>query len=576
VIDVSNGASRRAAPASKPRSGDPFLNTADLLRSAAKAHAEMRALVLPGPRDASGRRAYLHLTYKELDRKVDVWARGLVALGVKAGTRVLVLVKPSFELFGLTYALFRIGAVPVLLDPGMGRKNVLGAIREVEPEAMIAVPAGHLARALFPRAFETVRIRVTVGRRFFWGGASLADVESLGAGSDRELAAEKTRADETAAILFTSGSTGAPKGVLYTHAIFHEQVRIFRELLGIAAGEVDLSAFSLFSLFSLALGVTVVIPDMDATRPGAVDPRKIVESVRDLGVTYAFGSPAFWDRIADHCDVERIELSTVKRVLMAGAPAPVSLLERLVRIVPSSSDVYTPYGATECLPITMARAREVLAGPASATRAGWGTCVGRPIPRAEVRIIRIDDAPIPRFTDAEILPADEIGEIVVKGPTTTAGYFRRPGDDERSKMKDGAAIWHRMGDVGRLDAEGRLWFCGRKAHRVETERGTMFTECCEAIFNRHPRVRRSALVGVPAGAAKKTPVILIELLRGAEIAGKKDEIELREELDRLRASSPLTEPIRTLLFHPAFPVDPRHNAKIIREALAVWAEARLR
>jgi acyl-CoA synthetase (AMP-forming)/AMP-acid ligase II len=549
------------------------LNVADHLHRLADTQPRQSAAILPGARDANGRRSYRQLSFYDLDRMIDRHARGLIALGVGPGMRVLLFVRPSFDFFALTFALFRIGATIVMIDPGMKRDHVLGAIRESEPDALIAVPRAHLARALFPSAFRSTRIRVVTGRHRMLGAASLREVEALGA-ADAPFPGADTRPEDAAAILFTSGSTGAPKGAIYTHAIFEQQVRIFKEELSIRPGEIDLSAFPLFSLFSLALGVTCVVPDMDATRPGSVDPRLIVESIRDLGVTYCFGSPAFWNRVADHCHRHGIVLDTVRRILMAGAPAPVSLLESLVGIVPEKSEVYTPYGATECLPITMPSARSILDGPARKTAEGAGTFVGKPLGRTEVRIIRIADQPIPDFMRAEVLGPGAIGEITVSGPVTTRGYFRRPDDDVRSKIEDGDLIWHRMGDVGYLDELGRLWFCGRKAHRVETGDGPMFTEPVEAIFNRHPRVSRSALIGTGERGGQK-PVIIIEPKKGSEPRGRADERGFKEELLDLARSSPLTASIRDVLFHPSFPVDPRHNAKIIREELAIWAASKV-
>jgi olefin beta-lactone synthetase len=245
------------------------------------------------------------------------------------------------------------------------------------------------------------------------------------------------------------------------------------------------------------------------------------------------------------------------------------LLEALVRIVRPSAEVYTPYGATESLPISLPTARALLDGPSLRTAEGKGTCVGVPLSRAAVRIIAISDQSISRIEDAPELPAGEIGEIIVRSKTTTTAYFRRPEDDARSKIRDDGVIWHRMGDVGYLDAQGRLWFCGRKSQRVETPGGPMYTEPCGGVVDRHTSVRRSALVGV-GPRPRQAPVIVVEVK-----AGVTPDERLRAELLALIKSTPVTQAIETVLFHPELPVDPRHNAKIIREALATWASTKL-
>ena len=550
------------------------LNIADRLQRLAAQYPHQRAVVVPDRYDAGGRRTYAHQTFAQLEATIDTYAHGLVALGLEPGMRTLLMVKPSLEFFGLTFALFRVGAVPVMIDPAMGKTNVLGAIAEVSPEAFVAIPRGHVARTLYGKAFSSVKLNVTVGKKVFWGGHTLADVAAAGEGKGRfETAA--TGEEDLAAILFTSGSTGAPKGVLYTHGIFDAQVQIFADDFGIEPGEVDLSAFPLFSLFSAALGVTVLVPDMDATKPAFVDGSKIVEAVRDQGVTYAFGSPAFWHRVAGYCETNGITLDSLRRVLMAGAPAPPALLERLVRLIPESADIFTPYGATECLPITLPSGRDILArGVAKSTARGKGTFVSRPIANSSVKIIRIDDGPIADIADAEVLPPNQIGEIAVKSRVTTQGYFARPADDERSKMKDTDRLWHRMGDLGYLDDEGDLWFCGRKSHRVQTVDGTLYTVCCEAIFNEHPRVYRSALVGLGAPGAQR-PVIIVECEPDQRPKNSKEEDALRAEL-LASAEGSVAASIEDLLFHDAFPVDARHNAKIRREDLRDWAKTRIR
>lgn len=509
------------------------------------------------------------LTFRELDQRCNRYARGLIAHGIERGTKVLLMVKPSPDFFALTFALFKVGAVPVMIDPGLGKQGFLAAVKEAEPEAFIGIPIAHVARLLYPSYFKSVKTKVTVGPRLFWGGLS-AEALKHPDGAPLELA--PTRAGELAAILFTSGSTGPAKGVEYTHGIFDAQTRLIGSEWGIEAGEVDLPAFPLFALFSCALGATCVIPEMDFTRPAKADPVKILAAIEKHGVTYSFGSPAFWKTIGRHLIEERRTLPGLRRIIMAGAPVPPKLLRDFEPLLPNG-DVFIPYGATEALPVSKTRGQELLSGPAEAMSQGRGSCVGHPLSVNEVRIIRITDAPIRSIEAAEVLPAGEIGEIIVRGPTTTRAYYRREAETLAAKILDGAAVWHRMGDVGYLDPEGRLWFCGRKSHRVETAAGPMFTIPCEGIFNRHPRVYRSALVGVGERGAQ-VPVICIEPEPGQGPRGRADEETFVKELLELGASSTLTGSIQRVLFHPAFPVDVRHNAKIRREALAVWAAER--
>ena len=274
------------------------------------------------------------------------------------------------------------------------------------------------------------------------------------------------------------------------------------------------------------------------------------------------------ENLARYGEETGIKLTTLKRIITAGAPVRPALLEALHRMLPEEAMVHTPYGATEVLPVSSIDSREILSATRHISEMGGGICVGKPMTGVQVAIIGITDEPIAQWLQAAELSRREIGEIAVKGPIVTKEYFQRPDATALAKIIDerDGGVWHRMGDVGYLDEQARLWFCGRKAHRVEMEEETLFTIPCEAIFNRHGRVRRSALVGVgPKG--KQRPVIIVELQAGDE---GKDKETLTSELLALGRTDPRTRSIRTVLYHPGFPVDIRHNAKIFREKLAVW------
>lgn len=547
-------------------------NIAAFLPEMSRTQPHTLAILYPEGRTASGRVRYSHFTFQQLDRESDVIARGLELHGIGRGVRTVLMVKPSLEFFALTFALFKVGAVPVLVDPGIGRKNLGTCLAESEPVAFIGIPKAHMARVLFGWARKTLKTFVTVGRRGPWGGVTLEDVRRLGA-SGGEFSMANTTASETAAILFTSGSTGVPKGVVYNHGNFIAQVNAIRETYGIEPGEIDLPTFAPFALFDPALGMTTVIPDMDFANPGRVDPRKLVEAIEDFGVTNVFGSPAVINKLGRYGVENGVKLPTLRRVLSAGAPMSPDVLERFTTMLSPGVQIFTPYGATEALPVASIGSADLLMDETRAlTAKGDGICVGRPVSTTEVEIVAITDSALPSWNEAKRLPVGEVGEIVVRGPTVTREYFNRVRATELAKIIDAdESVAHRMGDLGYFDAQGRLWYCGRKSHRVITKAGTLFTDPCENVFNVHPDVFRTALVGVTRNGAVE-PVLCVELEADSRNV---DRDKTRAELLALGAAQAQTTEIREVLFHPSFPVDIRHNAKIFREKLAVWAQKEL-
>ena len=528
------------------------------------------AVVVPRGRDG-GKRIYASLTFRELDDDSNLLADGLAAMGARPGTRLVLMVPPSIDFISLVFAMFKAGVVSVLIDPGMGRRNLIRCLVESEPEGFIGVPLAQAVRCVLRGRFPNAKLNVTVGRRWFWGGRTIAQLRARKLSADWRPAV--TKADDPAAIIFTTGSTGPPKGTLYRHGNFDRQADEIRDFYRIQPGEIDLPGFPLFALFNCAMGVTTVIPDMDPTRPARVDPRNIVEAVTDWKVTQAFGSPALWNVVGRYCEERQIVMPTLRRVMSAGAPVPPHVLQRMKAAIAPEGDVHTPYGATEALPVASIAASEVLAETAAKSAAGAGTCVGRHFPGIDWKVIRITDGPLATLERAEELPSGEIGELIVRGPVVTTEYVTRTECNALHKIRDGQSFWHRMGDVGYLEHE-RFWFCGRKSHRVITPRGTLFTIPCEAIFNQHSRVYRSALVGV-GGPGQQRPVIIVEPWPEKRPRSKSDAAQLIGELRELGQQHAHTAEIGDFMIRNALPVDIRHNAKIFREQLAIWAARQL-
>ena len=545
-----------------------IVNSALWLKKNVEIFPYKRAVVYPFSRDKKNRVLYSQITFKQLEKESDYLAFGLKNVSIKKGTKTILMVTPGLEFFILIFALFKIGAVPIVVDPGMGIKRMLLCLAKTRPEAFIGIEKAHILRKLKPDFFKTVKTWVTVGKKWFWGGYTLDELRHK---KNKPFICANTKKHETAAILFTTGSTGPAKGVIYTHGTFHAQIIQIKKHFNIKPDEIDLPTFPLFALFDPALGMTAIIPDMDPTKPAKANPKKIIEAIENHGVTNMFASPALLNKLGKYGKKNNIKLLSLKRVVSAGAPVSPSNIEQFSSMLINKAQVHTPYGATEAVPVISIASKEILKETRTLSEQGFGICIGYPICETLVKIIKITDEPIKKWSHDFVLNDNEVGEITVQASVVTKGYFENPRADMLSKIKDkDNQIWHRMGDLGWKDKKGRIWFCGRKNHRVITKKETLFTIPCEAIFNNHEKVFKSALVGV---GPKNMQIPIICLEPNVKIKKKK---EFFHEIQELAFLNNLTKNITHFLIHKSFPVDIRHNSKIFREKLAIWAEKNIK
>ncbi len=539
------------------------MNITQLIFQNARKFPYRKAIIAPLSYDKCDRIAYTHYTFEQFVHHSQVLSQRLSKLGVKAGTRTLLFVKPSIDFPLVVFSLFSLGAVPILIDPGVGRKNLLAAISKVQPEVLIAEPMVHYMRRFFPKAFASIRISITTqGPSFFTSRLSLQHMIIRDASQSPRSVYIDVDEHAPAAIVYTSGATGIPKGVIYTHRMFYHQVKLLKEILPRTGHDIDLSCFPLFSLFAIAMGMTSVIPWLDAGKPATADPQLLLRHIQDHGTTLASGSPAIWQRLADFCVEKKIQLPSLRGIMMFGAPIALQLHEKMQSILPNGT-TYTPYGATESLPVSWISGRSILANFGERSRRGEGTCIGKVVPTTEARIIKTSFEVIAKYDEAKELAPNEVGELIVSGEQVTREYFAHREETLRSKINDGQRIWHRMGDLAYKDNEGFIWFCGRKVHQVVSDGQIFYSINCEAIFNQHPQVRRSALIAYQIADAIRPAIVLERKDRKAELPGQ-ELTKFNSELLLLAKAHPHTRAIATFFLHQDFPVDCRHNIKIDR------------
>ncbi len=550
---------------------DDIFNLADIALEVAEKDPRRTAVIELQGRDSRGKFRYKHYSYRELSEDAESVAPGLREIGIAERTRVVFMAPPSYEACVIGLALCRVGATTVWIDTGVGYLNISERLGRIEIEAFLGIFVAHLGRVIFGWGPRNLRKILVAGKPGFPGAWS---VESLRRKAPEKPLPPSVSPQDPAAILYTTGSTGPAKPTLYRHKDFCQLFRQAHRCWGFDAEEeipVDMAVFPAFLFVPISAGGTMVTPPIDFVRqgPADVDPRALLEVINDCGVKTMFGSPVLLDHMGSYALEKGIKAPTLKRIVGAGDVVTPSIKKKLLEIISPEGEVLSAYGATEAMPSTTMEARETLKETAGRTAAGAGFCVGRPLPGVEIRIMRIVDGPVETIKETEEAAPGEIGEILVKGKHVSPFYFRDEAATLKNKIQDDekGGFWHRFGDTGYLDEQGRLWVCGRVGHRVRTEAGTLFPLRCEPIFDAHPKVRRSGLVGVP-GEKGEIPVICIELEPRYR---RENKTELARELLSLAAGNRETEPIKHLLFKSHLPLDPRHNSKIERPLLARWA-----
>jgi olefin beta-lactone synthetase len=515
---------------------------------------------------------YDEVTFAELEHDVNAYACIFANRGVRRGMRTVLMITPGREFCAAIFALLRLGAPPVLIDPGIGLRNLGRCIQRAMPAAFVGIRKAQVARRMFGWGRDSIRISLTV-ESLPRGKSGPADVtpEEF----SRCAPPVDPPADEgVGAIAFTSGSTGPPKAVVFDHQNFEAQADRVRGLLGPYVTEPHLMTFPSFLLFAPVLGFAAIIPDMDTSKPAAADPSRLIASIEDYQCRSFFASPVLVRRLGSYCRETNRKLTSIERVLSAGAPSEPHALATLAAAIGSGGEIFTVYGATEAFPVSNLSSTEILDETSEKTKSGAGVCVGRPLHGITASIIPIGESPINDWEEIRPLPPYEIGEIAVSGGVVSRRYFNDPDATEYAKIPCRAAgsLYHRMGDAGYVDDLGRLWMCGRKSQRVVTAKRVYFTVPTEGVFNGHREVSRTALVGVKGGEST-IPVLCVEL---ADRKSAKARRRIGEELHALGARFEHTREIRHFLFHRSFPVDARHNSKIRREDLSVWAKRRIR
>jgi acyl-CoA synthetase (AMP-forming)/AMP-acid ligase II len=495
------------------------------------------------------------ITFTELWTRVCNLAAGFVAEGLKPGDRAICMVPMSIDLYVCLLALLKMGAIVVFVDPWISPGRIAEMAAFSEPDAYVGVPKSHIVRLLNGN-LRRIRITVTTGKRIGPIPARRTVSELEISGNANNSISPKS-ADDPALVTFTSGSSGTPKGANRTHGFLAAQHEALHLEFPYNDDDVDMPMFPVFALNNLALGITSVIPDMDFKSVASVDAGAIRGQIQRHGVTTCTASPPFFSRLSDLPATADGPLR-LRRIITGGAPVADQEIECWQKALPGT-EILVAYGSTEAEPVAQISATDRLQAKSDIRPRTPGFCVGYPIENIRTRVIRIHDRAI-SLTSGGWGPWDlaqgEIGELVVSGDHVCRDYYKNPEAVAQNKILEGKTTWHRMGDTGYFDKEGRFWIVGRVHSTMRRDGKEMHPQLIEQAA-RQDNPWQLAALGYPDSALDQK--VLLVIFPG------------RHAVDRFALTQRLAEygivVDDILIENEPLPVDPRHNSKTDYDAL---------
>jgi len=513
----------------------------ELLFNQASAKPDKVALVIPHDLQTRPWCRNETYTFESLDEFTRNLMAGLRAQGLGEGDRILVLFPVSGELYALCTAIYAIGAVAVLIDPGMGAKRIRQALNTASPKAVISVKAVLKFRWVLPE-LRKIPLKFSMDSSG-WGIRPFSELEAHGAAMRDSMV--RRSGEDQALITFTSGSTGRPKGADRHHAFLWEQHSALKKAYPPIEGQIDMTCLPVVAFHNLSVGNTTIMPDADIARPGTVDPAKVYKQLAEYDVNSLTASPAFLSRIVDYMHDNNLELPKMKQLLVGGAPVPLNLQQRIKSAMPECL-CYVIYGSTEAEPI--AHYEMVLGEKSQPAFVG-----GHPADFIDVKIMDLPLEPIPNGAHLEGLPAKEVGEVIVSGDHVNKGYIDNEQANRENKIQDDAGvIWHRTGDRGYFDEHGTIWLVGRSSDVVTHDNQRFDPFPIESAIVAETDIRDVALVQAPNGAA-------LVWTNPASINPNIEDIRAILHRFELRDAA--------LYTMTQVPMDGRHNSKVDRPLL---------